>query len=45
MNNNISKKRNKENINNDNENKILSKVVNQNVSQKLQTSMGEVVRL
>jgi hypothetical protein len=45
MNNNISKKRNKENINNDNENKILSKVVNQNVSQKLQISMGEVVRL
>jgi hypothetical protein len=45
MNNNISNKKNKENNNNENENKILSKVVNQNLSRKLQTSMGEVVRL
>jgi hypothetical protein len=41
--NSISKK-NKEN-NNDNENKILSKAVNQNLSRKLQTSMEEVVGL
>ncbi len=45
MNNNISNKKNKENNNNENENKILSKVVNHNLSRKLQTSMGEVVRL
>lgn len=42
--NNISKKKNKEN-NNDNEKKILSKAVNQNFSRKLQTPMEEVVRL
>jgi hypothetical protein len=42
--NNISKKKNKQN-NNDNENKILSKAVNQNLSRKLQTPMEEVVRL
>lgn len=41
--NSISKK-NKEN-NNDNENKILSKAVNQNLSRKLQTPMEEVVGL
>jgi hypothetical protein len=45
MNNNISEKKNKENNNKHNENKILSKVVNQNLSRKLQTSMWEVVRL
>jgi hypothetical protein len=45
MNNNISEKKNKENNNKHNENKILSKAVNQNLSRKLQTSMWEVVRL
>jgi hypothetical protein len=45
MNNNISEKKNKENNNKHNENKILSKTVNQNLSRKLQTSMWEVVRL
>jgi hypothetical protein len=41
--NSISKK-NKEN-NNDNENKVFSKAVNQNLSRKLQTPMEEVVGL
>jgi hypothetical protein len=45
MHNNISEKKNKENNNKHNVRKILSKVVNQNLSRKLQTSMGEVVRL
>ncbi len=46
MNNNISEKKNKENNNNDNGNKIqLSKAIDQNLSRKLQTSLGKVVRL
>jgi hypothetical protein len=45
MNNNIFEKKNKENNNKHNGSKILSKAINQNLSRKLQTSMGEVVRL
>jgi hypothetical protein len=44
MSNNILKKKNKEN-DNDDKNKRLSKVVNQKLSRKLQTPMEEVVRL
>ena len=45
MNNNIFEKKNKENNDKHNENKIISKAIDQNLSRKLQTSMGKVVGL